>query len=352
MRAAAALRSLTGRGVSGDPADHALVAELAVSTQAVAADLELAGAFELAYAILHALLHGFTGRMAPRNQGYILAQLGRAARQLAATDVAREMYEEALSVGFGSGAMDVVARAQLGLGSTALSLGNYPLGREQFERALVHAEHANDPDLIRHAHHGLLNCGLAAGDLDAAMVHGWSVLRLCIAPDSRAEALVNMAEICRMSGEHDAALRTYTVAMEWTSRAGLRMHAMSGAMQSAIAIRRFPEARRYLVELEAALPGTPDEYTRAIVGVEMADAMHRLGDMAAAELRLSEALSVARANAYHEIVHRAEQAASAWVPAPSPANVCSKDIRPKRRHRSEDFRRVLRSLNGLTATTL
>ncbi len=353
MRAAGALRSLASRAAPHAQHDEPeVVAELAVATQAVAADLELAGAFELAYATLHSLLRGFVTCMALRHQGNILAQLGRAARQLAATDVALEMYEEAMTIGYEAEAMDVVARAQLGLGVTGLMLGNYPSAREQFQRAMLNAERVNDPELLRSAHHGLFNCGFASGDLDAAMVHGWNVLRLCIAPDSRAEALMNMAEICRLTGEHDAAIRTYAVAVEWSSSRRVRVHALGGALQSAVACGRLPEARNYLAELEVELPLTADPYTRAILAVEIADSLHRLGDHAGAEAHLGEALALATANAYHEVAHRAEQAASTWRAVTQPPAVLSNDHRGKRHHRSESFRMVLRSLNGLTAASL
>ena len=193
---------------------HSPVTELFVATQAVAEEQELAGAFELAHATLHGVLRAFGNRATPRAQGNVMAQLGRAVRQLGAHDLAHGYYDEAMMVGYECEALDVVARALLGLGVMALTRGNYPKARELFERALVNADRANDPELIRSAHHGLLNCGFASGDLDSALVHGWNVLRLCIAPDSRAEALMNMAEICRLTGEHDAAMRVYTVAME------------------------------------------------------------------------------------------------------------------------------------------
>lgn len=347
VRAARALRCLNDHKAQRAKGEDTAIAELAVATQAVAEEMELAGAFDLAYATLGGILGAFGAQLAPRLQGNILAQLGRAARQLAAFDVAREMYEQALRIGHECDAMDVVARAQLGLGSTGLTLGNYPYAREQFDRALLNAQRANQPDLIRNAHHGLLNCGIASGDLDSAMVHGWNVLRLCIAPDSRAEALMNMAEICRLTGEHDAAIRTYVVAMEWTSRARVRVHAISGALQSAVSLRRFADARRYLALLAAELPAVADTHTRAIVGVEMADAMHRLGDTTVAVARLTEARSLANENAYHEVVYRAEQAAAAWHLAAGSVTVDTPNPRLKRRQRSEHFRQVLRSLNGL-----
>ena len=351
LRAARALRSLRNpraRLANGYDA----MTELVIATQAVAEEQELAGAYGLAYATLRAVLQAVGARVAPRIQGNALAQLGRAARQLGATDVAREMYEEAMSLGYECDAQDVIARALLGLGVLALTRGNYPTAREQFERALMNADRANDPELIRTAHHGLLNCGLASGDLDSAMVHGWNVLRLCIAPDSRAEALMNMAEICRLTGEHDAAIRTYAVAMEWTSQQRVRVHAMSGALQSAITINRLTEAHRYLAELDVILPATPDTYTRAIVGIEIADSFYRLGEGVLASARLRDALTLATEHGYHELVHRAEQAASVWCSAAKPIETFHKDTRRKRPYRSEHFRMVLRSLNGLTAATL
>ncbi len=350
LRAASALRALHDEAstIPGTDHDHAL-AELVIATQAVVVDQELSGAFELAYATLHGLLSSFGSRLSPRQRGNVLSQQGRAVRQLGVWDAARDLYQEAMDLGYESDAMDVVARALLGVAVIALTRGNYPLAREEFERALANAVRANDPELIRLAHHGLFNCGFTSGDLDSAMVHGWNVLRLCIAPDSRAEALMNMAEICRLTGEHDAAMRVYVVAMEWTSQPKVRLHAMSGALQSAIAVGRLADARRYMTGIATLLPTVPDTYTRASVGIEVADSLHRLGDHAAASGQLAEAQTLAAEHSYHELVHRAEQASAAWHVPALPVESEAKDTRRKRTRRSEDFRTVLRSLNGLTA---
>ena len=351
LRAARALRNL-GDDLLAPESGYDAPTELVVATQAVAEEQEIAGAFGLAFATLRGLLRGVGTRVAPRIQGNVLAQLGRISRQLGANDVAREMYDDAMMVGYESESMDVVARALLGLGVMAITRGNYPTARELFERALVNADRAKDPELIRSAHHGLFNCGFANGDLDSAMVHGWNVLRLCIAPESRAEALINMAEVCRLTGEHEAAMRTYTVAMEWTSQPRVRLHAMSGALQSAIACHRLAEARGYRSELTHLLREMPDTHTRASVGVEVADSLHRLGEMSEAAECLRESMALAAENSLHEVVHRAEQAASLWRVAPIAAAAAAKDHRRKRPYRSEHFRMVLRSLNGLTAPTI
>lgn len=348
LRAANALRALN------DPepvfvAAYDRCTELVVATQAVAEEQELAGGFALAYATLHSVLAAFGDRIAPRAHGNVLAHMGRAARQFGALDLASNLYDDAITIGYDCEALDVVARALLGHGTLAVTRGNYPSGREHFERALVNADIVKDTELIRNAHHGLQNCGMATGDLDAAMVHGWNVLRLCIAPDSRAEALMNMAEICRLSGEHRAALSTYAVAIEWTSQPRIRLHAISGALQSAVALKRDAEAKRYVAELNAALPMTLDTYSQALIGIEFADSLHKLGDAKSAAAHLREARKLSAKHSFHELVHRAEQAASAWNLAPAPVDIASVQTRRKRPHRSEHFRMVLRSLSGLSA---
>lgn len=352
LRAARALRSLHDPRITL-ATGYDSVSEVVVSTQAVAEDQEVAGAFNLAYATLNALMAAFGRRMQPRMQGNVFAQLGRAARQLGASDIARDMYEEAMVVGYESESLDVVARAVLGLGVMALTRGNYPKARELFERALMNADRANDPELIRTAHHGLLNCGLSSGDLDSAMVHGWNVLRLCIAPDSRAEALMNMAEICRLTGEHDAAIKVYAVAMEWTSQRRVRLHAVSGALQSAVESARTADVERYRALLATMLPEEPDTYTRAIIGLEFADSLHKMGDAAASAAERTAARALAVEHGYHELVHRAELAElNAQHAAPAKVEAARSARRERRAYRSEHFRMVLNSLNGLSAAAL
>lgn len=350
MRCARALRALDEPIVL--PSGHAPIAELFFATQSVAEEQELAGAFGLAFVTLSGLLRAFGDRASPRAQGSVLAQTGRVVRQMGLTDLAQEYYDEAMSLGYECDAMDVVARALLGTGVLALTRGNYPMAREQFERALVNAERATDPEMIRSSHHGLMNCSIASGDLDSALVHGWNVLRLCIAPESRAEALMNMAEICRLTGEHDAAIRVYAVAIEWTAQRGLRLNALSGALHCAVALHRMKDARRYLGDINEMLPHVLDFYTVADVGVEIAESLHNLGDTDAARERLASAMALAKTHTFHEVIHRAERVAALWDAAQRPKVGGESETVRRSVRRSTGFRVVLRSLNGLAASTL
>ena len=349
MRAAIALRTLFDPASAGQaPTD--VISELVVATQNVAEEQELAGAFGLAYATLHGLLDAFGNRIPLRMRGNIRAQQARAVRQCGRMDTAEELYDDAMVIGYECDALDVVARALLGMGVLATTKGNHPLARQQFERALVNADLACDPELIRAAHHGLLNASVAAGDLDAALIHGWNVLRLSIAPELRAEALLNMAEICRMAGEHEAAIRTYAVATEWTTQSHVRLHALSGSLRSAIAMGRHDEARTLRDQVEACLPTITDAYTRAVIGVELAESLDLLGDRSAAVSHLNAAMAVSAEHQYHKVIHQAERVAKGWHIAP-PVQETRRSTTRARPHRSAHFRMVLRSLHGLAASS-
>jgi hypothetical protein len=140
--------------------------------------------------------------------------------------------------------------------------------------------------------------------------------------------------------------------MEWTSQRRVRLQAMSGALLSAVAMHKTSDANRFVAELEELLPTVPDEYSRAVVGVELADSLHKLGNAIAARARLDEARALAASQSFHEILHRAEQVSSAWCAEPAPIATPAADNRKKRPYRSEHFRMVLRSLKGLTSATL
>ena len=350
LRVSTALRGLCD-GL-GNTDSEGTCDEVVIAARAVIEEMELAGAFGLAYASLHGVLGAFGHRISGHTRGGVLAHQGRALRQLGHMDFARSLYEAAQVVGEESNAPDIVSRAFLGLGILGVSRGNYPQAREEFARALEQADRANDAELIRNSHHGLMNCCLASGDLDSALVHGWNVLRLCISPDSRAEALMNLAEVCRLTGELDAAMRVFAVAMEWTSNRSVRLHAASSALHVAVTLDRLPEARRYAAEITDLLPTVTDVYTRANLCVEVADSLHRLGEIAAAEEMMLTSTTLASTHSFYEVAHRADQVKSGWAAQVKSESSKHADSRRRRPQRSEGFRTVLRSLKGLTAAAL
>jgi tetratricopeptide (TPR) repeat protein len=350
LSAARALRGLHDDRVSLVTSSDS-VTEVIVATQAVAEEMELVGAFNLAYVLLDAVLRAFSTRLPDRMRGNVMAHQARAARQLGATDVAEELYLAAIDVGHSADAADVVARGHGGLAVLASMRGNYPKAREHFERALLFADRANDPNLIRSSHQGLLHSAMVAGDLDTALIHGWNTLRLSLAPEARAEALMNMGEICRAAGEHLAALRVFEIAAGWTAQAKVRLHALSGAMQSAAALRQVAQTRNYIAKLEAVLPTVTDSYSRAIVGVELAEVLEQLGDHQRAVTSLNYSMALATEHRFHKVIYRAEQLAERQCVVTEPVHADSPTPTRGRPRRSAHFRLVLRSLHGLAATS-
>jgi tetratricopeptide (TPR) repeat protein len=350
LSAARALRGLYDERVSLVTSSDS-VTEVIVATQAVAEEMELVGAFNLAYVLLDAALRAFSARLPDRMRGNVMAHQARAARQLGATDVAEELYLAAIDTAVQSESAEVMSRGHCGLAVLASTRGNYPKAREHFERALLHAERASDPSLIRLAHHGLMNSAIVAGDVETALLHGWNMLRLSLAPESRAEALMNMGEVCRLAGEHAAALRVFDVATGWTAQAQVRLHALSGAMQSAVALKQFDRTRSYVDAVQSAIPHVADLYSRAIVSVELADVLEQLGEHALSVARLNAAMQIALENRFHKVIHRAEQLAARQLVVPhADPSVAAKEQcgRPRR---SAHFRMVLRSLHGLASVS-
>jgi tetratricopeptide (TPR) repeat protein len=343
LRAARAMRRLF-EGGGDDFSDAESMVELVVATQAVAEEQELVGASALAFATLSALLRAIGEPLPQRLRGNVLAQQGRASRQLGAMDLARGLYEDAVQIGYEFDALELVAKGLLGLGVLATTLGNHPAAVQHFERALLNAERVSEPELIRAAHQGLLNSCVAAENLDAALVHGWNALRLSVAPEVRAEALINMAEICGLAGEHDAAMRAYFVANQWTARPHLRLHALSGELRSAVALGRKSDAVRLVERIELLTPDVTDAFSLAMIGVEVSESLARMGDRAGAVARLNSAMNIAVEHRFNKIIFRAELLASKWRFS---ASVLDETPQQFRTQRSEQFRMVVRSLHGL-----
>jgi tetratricopeptide (TPR) repeat protein len=210
-------------------------------------------------------------------------------RQLGLIDVARDLYTAVIAQGSECDAQDVVARGLHGVAIIALTRGNYPAARDSYEQALANA---------------------------------------------------------------DAALRVFTVALESTSVSRVRLHGLSGALQTAIVLHRVDEISQYRREIAQLMPAIAEPYTLATIGLEFADALYQLGERASADETLAKARALAVEQSYHELVHRAEQTAALWRAPVHAGTPGGRDVpQQPRPRRSEHFRTVLRSLNGLTAAS-
>ena len=276
--------------------------------QRVAADQERAGAFRLALTTLQALSGAADPILDGRHRGLLLAQQGRAARQLGALEAATQLYRLAARAARAGRAPEVAARALLGLGVLANMRGNYPESRTMFVQALVAARRADEAWLERAAHHGLLCAALAARDVDVALEHGWAAFAGTPdeASEERAEMLVNLANAGLLAGDDRAVLGACLHALEITDVARIRLPALGTA---AAAAARLGE-RALLVHLArdaermVARSGQPFENAGTLL--ELANAWATLGEPTAVEYA-ARAQAIAQFGMFHEIALRAEQ---------------------------------------------
>ena len=148
-------------------------AELLVRhVRAVAADAEEAGAVGLAREILTDL-RDLSPHAPPVERGMILMQLSRIARTVGELDSAHDLLQAVSDLGRQTGTRELEIRQAAGAGVLAQTRGNYPAARRLFTAALEGATGMNLGDVLGFAHQGLMIVAAQAGDLNAAIQHGW-----------------------------------------------------------------------------------------------------------------------------------------------------------------------------------
>jgi tetratricopeptide (TPR) repeat protein len=315
-RAADAIRGVTTARNGAERAARA--DDVAAAVRAIVADEERAGAFTLALATLAALRSGVPS-MTARAEGLVLAQQGRAARQLGDLPGATAFYDAAAALGRRAGATDVRVHALLGRGVVANMRGNYPEARRTFGRALALARGAGETEFVRAAHHGLLHAAIAASDIETALIHGWEAAQgAAEAPDQRAEILNNLGEVCRVAGYEHAALRGHLAAIALTELARIRLAALGGAALAAGRLGAIDLLALLARDAERAIDGSGQPYENALTLVEFGEAYAAVGDRAASVRFGARAAVLAAGGGFHEVAYRA-RLLSAGTESPHPS---------------------------------
>lgn len=338
----ARLAEAVGAAAWPDPQRDPVAADSALARDvgALAESMEEQGALQLAYSVL-ALCERAAPAAADRQHGMTLAQRARVARKLGDLEVADALYQDAARLGRAARDPAVIARATLGLGVVARVRGNYPVARTLFRKGLAIAERAGLVELQGMAHHGLLIAAGVAGDFDTALRHGWAAFRLAGDDAGRqAELLFNVAAASSDAGYDAAALQGYLAAAARLTAPRLRLPALAGA---AVSAARLGDAER----LAAITDDIGRELARDALPYERAQALALLAEAWAAvepagggQPYRDRALALARAHAFHEIVHRTERLAPAATRVDRPSVP-----RPV----SRPTRRVIAALEALAA---
>lgn len=320
---------------------------------AVAEHMEAAGALQLAYAVLEAAPRALPAA-APHIAAGALLHRARVARKLGALEAAHDLYEMAIRAARAARDPEVTTRALIGSAVLARRRGNYPASRRLYERALASAHRAALPALIADAHQGLLIAASSAGDVAAALVHGWRAFTFAgDAPAREAEILSNLGAVASVAGEYAAALGAYLGAVARTTEPRVRLPALSGAALSAARLHDREALRAASAEIERELTRSSLPYEHAHSLTVLAEARDVAGEREAARALWRRALEIARAHAFNELVLTSESSLALLDGPPSAASIdVSPDRRPAESHRMPRSRRAVGSTAAHTPNGL
>jgi tetratricopeptide (TPR) repeat protein len=275
---------------------------LVMHVRATAADAEEAGAVELAREILTDL-RDLTAHAQPLDQGVILIQLARIARSVGELDTAHDLLQAVGDLARATGTPELETRRAAAAGVLAQTRGNYPAARRHFEAALEGATAMELEDVLGFAHQGLMIVAAQAGDLNAAIHHGWLAVSAARTEGAReAEALNNLAHLCMEAGYPAAALGGFITALGLTSAPRIRLPVLAGV---ATAAGRLRDARRVRLAADAidreASDAFPFETSSALLAVARAE--RAAGNSAAGDAAATRAAAIAHAHGFFEIAH-------------------------------------------------
>lgn len=288
--------------------------------------MEEAGALHLAYTTLWTLERALPS-LDGRRQALVLAARARTARMAGASETAAGLYDTVARIGRAMGDDDLVARSLLGRAVLARRRGNYPESRALYRRALRAATRCGATELAGLAHHGLLIAASVAGDVSTALVHGWTAYELVgDDPSRQADLLGTLGAVGSAAGYYDAAIGAYLGAARRSPATRVRLPALAGAALCAAYLDdpdRLTAITR-AVDGDLAQDVLPFERAQALVLLAQAWGTRGPGDAdARARHYAQQALAIARAGGYHELVLEVEAIGSVphAAPAASPRRV-------------------------------
>jgi hypothetical protein len=290
-------------------------AELLVRhVRAAAADAEEAGAVALAREMLTDL-RDLSEHAPPLERGMILMQLSRIARSVGELDAAHDLLHAVSDLGRATGTRELEIRRAAGAGVLAQTRGNYPAARQFFTAALEGATEMGLGDVLGFAHQGLMIVTAQAGDLNAAIHHGWLAVSAARTEGGReAEALNNLAHLCMEAGYSAAALGGFVTALGLARAPRIRIPVLAGVVGAA---GRLKDARWVRLAADAisreASDAFPFETSSAMLAVARAE--RAIGNAAAGDAAARKAAAIAHAHGFFEIAHYLHQDEHA-VPTP------------------------------------
>jgi tetratricopeptide (TPR) repeat protein len=245
-----------------------------------------------------------------------------------------------------AGLEDVLSQVLVGLAGIARENGNLPAARAGFREALTVAERSGDADSVAFVHHALLGLEQQAGDLPAALNHGWAAMSKYESAAGRLRCLAGLAGALLEFGDHDAAEDAWVVVAASSAEKYYRVFAHD-ALSHIAALRREREVFEARVrECDALGWQSGDASAKAEILFYRGLSYRALREYELARSWLERARDFAEQHRYHRVYFKAEAALAALVPTTPPEATRTPSAPPEVR---EGLRAMRRELVGCGA---
>ena len=291
---------------AGLPAE-ATAPALAAFIRRIVQVLEDGGALHLAYSCL-AAARVAVPECGELEAGRMLGQRARIAWKIGELDLAREHYSVVELHGRLNTLHELTARAWVGYAILAQLRGNYPQVRRWSSRAMAAAERHGLPEVGALAHQVAMSAASVAGDLSAALVHGWSAFRgVAGDPEREADVLLNLSELLLRAGRPENAAHGFASVLVRKPSGRIALPALGGLALACAACSDGPGVRSARAQADSLIADAGLPFQAASALLELSRALAGVGDgQDAAECR-QRATTLATRYGYHEIAHRIER---------------------------------------------
>ncbi len=243
---------------------------------------------------------------------------GRIQRRSARWDKAVGAYQVACEVARAAGLDAKNAQALGGLAAVRQEIGNLPLARSGYQEALELATRSGVRDVVAAIHHGLLALEHAAGNLVAALNHGWTAVGSYENTSDRVRSLAGLAGALVDFGDRSTAVDAWTIVSREAEDVYYRMYAFDALAYLAALRGDLAEFERNAAACDALGWEDGSRSAKAEILFYRGLSYQALGMLDAAERWLERAVRHADEFGLNRTLFRAEEALKQLVDAPKP----------------------------------
>lgn len=231
---------------------------------------------------------------------------GRAHRRRAQWEEAMTWYMVAWDLAVAAGIDNLAALAMSGLATVRRERGNVPAARELLAEGLQLAESCGHAETIVTLHRDIVALEQSAGDIDAALRHGWLAVGASTSERDRTRSLATLAGALGKAGDYDLAADAWSVVAATSAELYLQVFALD-ALSHLCALRGDGSGFETFAARCDALDYSTVPSACAQVLHYRGLSYRALGRFGEAEEWLSRAVAYAEEHRFNETLFRAEE---------------------------------------------